>query len=155
VSRALGVLQNGSIPVAEFAPWLQQLLAAFDLAPADFNERTGWKRTNTRVYQLRAGKGPPVGIQVVRQIERAFGVRYAQPITLPAVRFDQAVQAAQNTPAPPPVERARPVIVHTINSDGSATLRLDLTLPAAQSFRVMAILHDAGLLAAVAAELAE
>src|SRR5215467_4905982 len=95
--------------------------------PRDFNKAMDWRLEDTRIYVWRKGSGTPAP-RTFKEIQEKLGVKYDPPgqAIVPHAgpnaleKALDTIETATNTPRAP---AAKPVIIHTINSDGSAHLR--------------------------------
>ena len=120
----------------QVSAWFKDLLRERNWTPADFNEAMGWTRNSTRLYPYLKGAVPSQAR--IAEIETKLGVKPPSP--------EEILQPRTRPVAVPVTNGARPVLTHTISSDGTASLRLELTLPAEQSLRVLQLLAEQGLL---------
>jgi transcriptional regulator with XRE-family HTH domain len=128
---------------------IRAAMAARGWTPADFNEAMGRDRSNGAIYHWMACKGAP-GIRSRAEVAKILGLKEADLI--PHEEGDgRAVvvkEQGRRDDVMPPTPPLRDVLSFTINSEGMARLKCDVTLPAVKGASLLQILLNAGLVMA-------
>jgi hypothetical protein len=146
----------------------RQLLKERDWSPRDFNHAIGKEAGHTGIYQWLNAKAAP-GPDTAAEIHKKLGIPIsdmtpagsattkAKKPKLSKQSSVAALRAAANgktwvepppnavTVAPPQTHPRR--LYFTVDGDGLATLKLDVTMPVDALFPVLTILYNAGLVA--------
>jgi len=135
----LQVAMFGHIAVA-----LREAMAARDWKPGDLNVQLGRPRAHAGVYHYLAGKGAPAP-KVRAKLAKALNIPEAE--LMPRKVGEAVPVAAIEGPASAPrAAPAVPVLQFAVSDDGTARIRLDVSLPTAQAVPLLRLLLDAGMI---------
>jgi transcriptional regulator with XRE-family HTH domain len=130
---------------------IREAMTAKGMNHADLNQAIGRERGHTGVYHWINGKGAP-GPGIRPKLAKVLGVPAAS-LERRAVGERVSVAAEPGTalvrlpsPGTGAVARVPEVLQFAVLADGSARLRLDLTVPAERGVALLRLLLDAGMI---------
>jgi hypothetical protein len=128
------------------AATVRAALEAKGWGPPEFNQALGKERGDAGCYKWIAGKGAPSPVNAQR-IAKVLGVSISDLVAREVKAVTLAKAAITTTiPATPvaPVKRTE-VLAFTVDDEGRARIKLDVSLPVADATPLLRMLLDAGL----------
>lgn len=148
VARAAGATPEQIAKYGHVAARLRAELDKRGWAPGDFNDAMGKDRSNGNIYHFLAAKSAPGAVaraEIAEFLDIPEEDLMARPESGALVKAERIQNGEPGRIIPPAPQIPRDILTFSINAEGEATLRCNVTTTAHKGAALLTILLNAGL----------